>query len=45
LFDEHDRGRHDHGKKLWALYTLFCVAGRRAAAVDIAHPRLVTAGN
>jgi len=35
LIDEHDRGRHDHGKKLWALYTLFCVAGRRAAPIDI----------
>jgi asparagine synthase (glutamine-hydrolysing) len=30
LIDEHDRGRHDHGKKLWALYILFCVAGRQA---------------
>jgi asparagine synthase (glutamine-hydrolysing) len=30
LIDEHQSGRHDHGKKLWALYILFCVAGRRA---------------
>jgi asparagine synthase (glutamine-hydrolysing) len=29
LIDEHQSGRHDHGKKLWALYILFCVAGRR----------------
>jgi asparagine synthase (glutamine-hydrolysing) len=35
LFDEHDRGRHDHGKKLWALYTLFCVAGGRQAPVGV----------
>ena len=33
LFDEHDSGRRDHGKKLWALYILFCVGGRRAAPV------------
>ena len=32
LLDEHDGGRQDHGKKLWALYILFSVAGRRAAA-------------
>jgi asparagine synthase (glutamine-hydrolysing) len=30
LIDEHQSGRHDHGKKLWALYILFCVAGRQA---------------
>jgi asparagine synthase (glutamine-hydrolysing) len=35
LIDEHERGRHDHGKKLWALYMLFCVAGRREAPVDV----------
>jgi asparagine synthase (glutamine-hydrolysing) len=28
LLDEHMSGRHDHGKKLWALYVLFSVAGR-----------------
>ena len=33
LFEEHDSGRRDHGKKLWALYILFCVGGRRAAPV------------
>jgi len=32
LIDEHQNGRYDHGKKLWALYILFCVAGRRAAS-------------
>ncbi|HEV2098881.1 MAG TPA: asparagine synthase (glutamine-hydrolyzing) [Stellaceae bacterium] len=29
LLDEHMSGRRDHGKKLWALYTLFSVMGRR----------------
>src|SRR5215467_292925 len=29
LLDEHLAGRHDHGKKLWALYILFAVAERR----------------
>jgi asparagine synthase (glutamine-hydrolysing) len=43
LLDEHDRGRHDHGKKLWALYVLFCVAGRRAAAERAAPLRAVAA--
>jgi len=32
LLDEHESGRRDHGKKLWALYILFCVAGRRPVA-------------
>jgi asparagine synthase (glutamine-hydrolysing) len=32
LLDEHDRSRQDHGKKLWALYILFSVAGRLRAA-------------
>jgi asparagine synthase (glutamine-hydrolysing) len=32
LLNEHDSGRRDHGKKLWALYVLFCVAGRHPAA-------------
>jgi asparagine synthase (glutamine-hydrolysing) len=30
LLSEHGSGRNDHGKKLWALYILFCTAGRRA---------------
>jgi len=39
LIDEHQSGRHDHGKKLWALYILFCVAGRSVApaAAPAAH--------
>jgi asparagine synthase (glutamine-hydrolysing) len=45
LLDEHERGRHDHGKKLWALYTLFCVARRRPAPVDVDHLPLIAAAN
>ena len=30
LLSEHASGRNDHGKKLWALYILFCTAGRQA---------------
>jgi asparagine synthase (glutamine-hydrolysing) len=45
LLREHASGRNDHGKKLWALYILFCVAGHqarrssvtRAAAVAVAR--------
>jgi asparagine synthase (glutamine-hydrolysing) len=45
LLSEHAAGRNDHGKKLWALYILFCVAGRpprqstvtRAAALAAAR--------
>jgi asparagine synthase (glutamine-hydrolysing) len=34
LLAQHQAGGHDHGKKLWALYILFAVAGRcRASAV------------
>jgi asparagine synthase (glutamine-hydrolysing) len=29
LWREHESGRADHGKKLWALYILFAVADRR----------------
>jgi asparagine synthase (glutamine-hydrolysing) len=43
LLDEHDNGRHDHGKKLWALYVLFCVAGNRAATERAAPLRAVAA--
>jgi asparagine synthase (glutamine-hydrolysing) len=32
LLDEHDSGRQDNGKKLWALYILFSVARRPFAA-------------
>jgi len=45
LFDEHDRGRHDHGKKLWALYTLFCIARRRAAPAEIERLPAVAAAD
>ena len=44
LIDEHDSGRYDHGKKLWALYILFCVAGRRAAPMPaVAMPAAAAA--
>jgi hypothetical protein len=41
LLAEHAAGRADHGKKLWALYILYSVAGRRrhqsvAALKDLA---------
>jgi asparagine synthase (glutamine-hydrolysing) len=36
LLDEHLSGRHDHGKKLWVLYVLFVVAGRRTASLSSA---------
>jgi asparagine synthase (glutamine-hydrolysing) len=42
LLDEHQSGRRDHGKKLWALYVLFRVAERGAAPVSAA-PRQVYA--
>jgi hypothetical protein len=29
LLAEHRAGRADHGKKLWALFVLYSVAGRR----------------
>ena len=45
LFAEHDRGRHDHGKKLWALYVLFCVAGGRATSVGAAELPAAVAAN
>ena len=37
-------GRHDHGKKLWALYILYAVAARRTApAGAIEMPAAVVA--
>ena len=45
LFDEHESGRHDHGKQLWALYILFCVAGRRVASVGAAELPAVAAAH
>ena len=38
LLSEHGSGRNDHGKKLWALYILFCVAGRQAKGHPAAQP-------
>ena len=44
LLDEHLSGRRDHGKKLWALFVLFAVAGRRAAPLSAAPvPSVATA--
>ena len=37
LFDEHDSGRRDHGKKLWALYVLFATAARQAMPARLAE--------
>ena len=37
LLGEHQSGRRDHGKKLWALYVLFAVAGRATAPADLAE--------
>jgi asparagine synthase (glutamine-hydrolysing) len=42
LLGEHRSGRHDHGKKLWALYMLFRVAGHRVAP-PVAEPRAAAA--
>jgi len=42
LLREHQSGRHDHGKKLWALTTLFRVAEAPIAAA-FAEPRAVGA--
>ena len=44
LLDAHLAGRHDHGKKLWALYILYAVAARRTApAGAIEMPAAVVA--
>jgi asparagine synthase (glutamine-hydrolysing) len=44
LLEEHDSGRHDHGKKLWALYILFRVMGQLPAAESPAPmPAVATA--
>ena len=34
LLAEHNAGRLDHGKKLWVLYILFCVARRQPAPLS-----------
>jgi asparagine synthetase B (glutamine-hydrolysing) len=36
-------GRHDHGKKLWALYVLFAVAARRPTFPSPPHTVVLTA--
>jgi asparagine synthase (glutamine-hydrolysing) len=40
LLDEHQTGRRDHGKKLWALFMLFTVAANRPAAAQIAPTKI-----
>jgi hypothetical protein len=45
LLDEHQVGRHDHGKKLWALFILFAVAGRRDASVGVVAQSAAAAGH
>jgi asparagine synthase (glutamine-hydrolysing) len=37
LLSEHGSGRNDHGKKLWALYILFCVADRQPKGHPVAQ--------
>jgi asparagine synthase (glutamine-hydrolysing) len=41
LLSEHASGRSDHGKRLWALYILFCVAGRQTKRHSAAEPAAV----
>ena len=43
LLREHASGRIDHGKKLWALYILYCVAGRQKRARSTAQPTALAA--
>ena len=43
LLDEHLSGRHDHGKKLWALYILFCGGGASCGAVPRPMPAVMAA--
>src|SRR5439155_6045685 len=43
LLDEHASGRIDQGKKLWALYILFAVAGRRRKRLSATDAAAVTA--
>jgi asparagine synthase (glutamine-hydrolysing) len=43
LLAEHASGRADHGKKLWALYILFAVAGRRRERPSMSRAALLTA--
>jgi asparagine synthase (glutamine-hydrolysing) len=43
LLAEHASGRADHGKKLWALYILFSVAGRLRTPQTLAHATALAA--
>jgi asparagine synthase (glutamine-hydrolysing) len=45
LLSEHASGRIDHGKKIWALYILFCVAGRRLGGRSVAQPAAARAAS
>ena len=40
LLAEHLSGRHDHGKRLWAIFVLFTVASRRHAPARLKQPAL-----
>ena len=40
FLDEHQSGRCDHGKKLWALFMLFTVAASRPAQAPIAPTKI-----
>jgi asparagine synthase (glutamine-hydrolysing) len=44
LLVEHATGRIDHGKKLWALYILFSVAGRQRKCRSPIHAAALTTG-
>ena len=39
LLDEHQTGRRDHGKKLWALFMLFTVAASRPVQAPLASTK------
>ena len=41
LLQEHMSGARDHGKRLWALHTLFTVAGRRPATLGASARTLI----
>ena len=43
LLSEHASGRIDHGKKLWALYVLFSVAGRQRKPSSLTNLPALTA--
>jgi hypothetical protein len=43
LLNEHGSGRMDHGKNLWALYILFCVAERQTRRHSAPQPAALAA--